>query len=304
MALVRRTLDHVRRVKPRIDRAKVDSTTEAQIRRQMVEDGQNPAGELTGFVPVIPPQVLRKHLGMTQAELSRLENGLLPNGVTSTTGWSLLLGPHVTSIIGLSTSGALINTLVFAGIASVVAVLLGIVTGFGIRRPGKSRGWLGAFAFAPVVLSPVVLSFALATSYRPLFGGESTVWVLILLSQATLALPFALQSLFVPLRQLPHTPREAAETLGARPVSAYLDTELWMERISGAEGGELQSAIAASLEKDTEPYLLQYIISELNEPMEDGAGLNDEEKGEVFFVLKTVISTLTAEPRRRIIEIE
>jgi len=71
MALVRRTLDHVRRVKPRIDRAKIDSTTEADIRRHMIEDGQNPAGELAGFAPVIPPQVLRKHLGMTQADFAR-----------------------------------------------------------------------------------------------------------------------------------------------------------------------------------------------------------------------------------------
>jgi hypothetical protein len=86
--------------------------------------------------------------------------------------------------------------------------------------------------------------------------------------------------------------------------TAYRDTETWMARISEAEGVELQSAIAASLQEDTEPYLLQYIISELNEPMEDGADLNDEEKGEVFFVLKTVISSLTAEPKRRIIEID
>ena len=33
MALVRRTLEHVRRVKPRIDRAKIDATTESDIRR-------------------------------------------------------------------------------------------------------------------------------------------------------------------------------------------------------------------------------------------------------------------------------
>jgi putative transcriptional regulator len=69
MALVRRTLDQVQRVKPRIDRAKINSTTEADIRRHMLEDGQNPAAELAGFAPVIPPQVLRKHL--TQAEFAR-----------------------------------------------------------------------------------------------------------------------------------------------------------------------------------------------------------------------------------------
>jgi putative transcriptional regulator len=71
MALVRRTLDHVRRVKLRIDRGKIDATTEADIRRHMIEDGQNPAAELAGFAPVIPPQALRKQLGMTQAEFAR-----------------------------------------------------------------------------------------------------------------------------------------------------------------------------------------------------------------------------------------
>ncbi|MEA2991564.1 MAG: putative transcriptional regulator [Alphaproteobacteria bacterium] len=71
MALVRRTLDDIRRVKPRIDRAKIAATTEADIRRHMIEDGQDPAGSLADFAPVIPPQMLRKQLGMTQAEFAR-----------------------------------------------------------------------------------------------------------------------------------------------------------------------------------------------------------------------------------------
>ena len=68
-----------------------------------------------------------------------------------------------------------------------------------------------------------------------------------------------------------------------------------MEEIGQAEGGELPSAIAESLQKETEPHLLRYVISELNEPLEDGKELDDEEKGEVFLVLKTVISSLTRE---------
>ena len=77
--------------------------------------------------------------------------------------------------------------------------------------------------------------------------------------------------------------------------AAYRESEFWIERISQAEGTELQSAIAGSLQKDTEPYLLQYVIAELNEPMDDGIELDDEEKGEVFFVLKTVITSLKGE---------
>jgi len=83
--------------------------------------------------------------------------------------------------------------------------------------------------------------------------------------------------------------------------AAYQQTESWVTHVSQAQGNDLQKTIAQSLQHDTEPYLLQYVISELNEPMEDGAELNDEEKGEVFFVLKTVISSLTNEPKRRII---
>src|SRR5712671_6835645 len=60
---------------------------------------------------------------------------------------------------------------------------------------------------------------------------------------------------------------EATATSAVKPgdiETAYHETESWMTNISGAEGVELQSAIASSLQQDTEPYLLQYVISELN----------------------------------------
>ena len=40
MAIIRRTMEDIRRMKPRINRAKIDATTEADIRRHMREDGQ------------------------------------------------------------------------------------------------------------------------------------------------------------------------------------------------------------------------------------------------------------------------
>jgi putative transcriptional regulator len=58
------------RVKPRIDRAKLAATTEADIRRHIKQDHQDEA-DLAGFAPVVPPRWLREHLGMTQAEFAR-----------------------------------------------------------------------------------------------------------------------------------------------------------------------------------------------------------------------------------------
>jgi hypothetical protein len=39
MAHVRRTMERLRRLKPRVNRAKIDATTEVDIHRHMIEDG-------------------------------------------------------------------------------------------------------------------------------------------------------------------------------------------------------------------------------------------------------------------------
>jgi putative transcriptional regulator len=70
MAIVRRTTEGIRRMKPRINRPKIDATSEADIRRQMREDDQED-GDLAGFAPVIPPQLLRRQLDMTQAQFAK-----------------------------------------------------------------------------------------------------------------------------------------------------------------------------------------------------------------------------------------
>ena len=70
MAIFRRTMENIRRMKPRINRAKIDATTEADIRRHMRADGQD-GTDLADFAPVIPPQALRKQLRMTQTEFAR-----------------------------------------------------------------------------------------------------------------------------------------------------------------------------------------------------------------------------------------
>ena len=62
----------------------------------------------------------------------------------------------------------------------------------------------------------------------------------------------------------------------------------------------MHSSILSSFGADSEPHLLQYVIGEINQILDDGTHLADEQKGEVFFVLKTVISTLL----RRSIETE
>jgi putative transcriptional regulator len=52
-------------------RRRMDATTEEDIRRHMVEDGEDPDEE-PRFEPVVLPQDVRKKLGMTQMEFAAL----------------------------------------------------------------------------------------------------------------------------------------------------------------------------------------------------------------------------------------
>jgi putative transcriptional regulator len=56
-------------MKPRVDRARINATREADIRRHRREDDQDET--LDGYAPVIPPKLLRRRLGMTQAQFAR-----------------------------------------------------------------------------------------------------------------------------------------------------------------------------------------------------------------------------------------
>jgi putative transcriptional regulator len=70
MAMVRRSLKAIKAAKPKINRAKIAATTEKDIRRHMIEDGENP-GDTPRIEDIITPQVIRKRLAMTQEQFAQ-----------------------------------------------------------------------------------------------------------------------------------------------------------------------------------------------------------------------------------------
>lgn len=140
--------------------------------------------------------------------------------------WAGLFSSNTTAHLGVSALGALGNTLFFAVVAALIALLLGVVSGYSVvQRPNRAVA-LGLVLFVPLLLSPVVLAFALASFWSPIFGGGANIWMLVIVSQAVLALPFALQSLEIPLAGLSATARDTARTLGATSFGAFLDADV------------------------------------------------------------------------------
>jgi putative transcriptional regulator len=69
MAITRVTMDEIRAKPSKMDHAKVKGTTEADIRLQMVEDGEDPNAPLR-VQDIISPADIRKRMGLTQPEFA------------------------------------------------------------------------------------------------------------------------------------------------------------------------------------------------------------------------------------------
>jgi putative transcriptional regulator len=72
MAITRMTSEHIAAAGGgRVDRARLDATTEDDIRRQMIEDGEDPDAD-PHFAPPVLAQSVRKKLGLSQPDFARL----------------------------------------------------------------------------------------------------------------------------------------------------------------------------------------------------------------------------------------
>ena len=69
--MARLSLDEIRERRPTIDRAKMEATTEADIRRHAIEDGEDPDAAPAAGLHVLPPAEVRRRLLMSQSEFAR-----------------------------------------------------------------------------------------------------------------------------------------------------------------------------------------------------------------------------------------
>jgi len=68
--MARMTLEQIRAAQPKVDRAMVAATGEADIAKHMREDGEDPEAGLGTFSEEVPPALIREQIGMTQVEFA------------------------------------------------------------------------------------------------------------------------------------------------------------------------------------------------------------------------------------------
>ncbi len=129
------------------------------------------------------------------------------------------------SLLFIAPLEAIVNSLRFASLAMVAALLLGIIAASLINRRGRlARLWDPLFML-PLATSAVTLGFGfiVALDEPPLNLRAS--WLIIPVSHTLVALPFVIRSVLPAMRAIPSSLGEAARVLGAKPHQKLLSID-------------------------------------------------------------------------------
>lgn len=117
------------------------------------------------------------------------------------------------------------NTVVYAGGAAVIDVILGTAIAYIVLRTGlPGRKWLDYMATAALAVPGVVLGIGYLRMFHSVelpfgMGRMSSYWGLIIIALAIRRLPYALRACMAALQQVSLSLEEAAESLGASKSS-------------------------------------------------------------------------------------
>ncbi|WP_392424459.1 ABC transporter permease [Barrientosiimonas humi] len=164
--------------------------------------------------------------------LTLVVRSLRIDGAWSLRNYRQLAAPQATDALLVPVTQAMANSWRTAIDATLLAMLLGVLVAVVVsRRPATPRGRrllgaLDATFMLPLGISAVTVGFGfLITLDRPPLDLRSSP-VLVPIAQAMVALPLVVRTLAPVLRSIDPRQREAAASLGAGPVRAWLSVDL------------------------------------------------------------------------------
>ena len=118
------------------------------------------------------------------------------------------------------------NSLRFAVLAMTLALGLGMIASFMIHRGTRLSKIADPLFMLPLATSAVTLGFGFVVALdEPPLNLRSS-WLIIPISHTLVALPFVIRSVLPSLRAIPHSIREAAQVLGAKPLDLLVTIDL------------------------------------------------------------------------------
>ena len=141
--------------------------------------------------------------------------------------WRALGTSRRGSTLFVSPLEAVANSLGFALVATVIAVVVGGLAAWAVaRRPGRGIVWFDAALMLPLGTSAVTIGFGFLIALdQPPLDLRGSLW-LVPIAQAIVAVPFVIRTLVPALRTMDSRLRDAAAVLGASPWQVWREVEL------------------------------------------------------------------------------
>ena len=121
---------------------------------------------------------------------------------------------------------AIANSLAFAAITMVIAVVNGSLISYTLVKVPSARRWLDPFVMLPFGASAVTLGLGFVVTFqRSALTGNGFPW-LIPLAHSLVAMPFVVRTVQPVLASIPPTLEQSAAVLGASPLRVWWEVEM------------------------------------------------------------------------------
>jgi len=118
------------------------------------------------------------------------------------------------------------NSLVYAALTVVIAIVLGLLGAYALNQPWKVNRILEPFFMLPLGASAVTLGLGFLVAFRQPAWSGLPFPLLIPIAHALVALPMVVRTLLPALRSIPSSLRQAASTLGADKQRVFREVDL------------------------------------------------------------------------------
>ncbi len=153
-----------------------------------------------------------------------------------------LFGAQTGITLGISALSAIVNSLFYGLVSSLIVVILGLLWMVGRRRMGRRMGFAAEpLQYIPLIISSVLLAFAISNVLGTITP-DHLLWILIVVAQAAVAVPVVLRVIDGGFSSVSNTLSEAALTLRGNP---FFEVELPLAR--GTFASALMFGFAISL---------------------------------------------------------
>ncbi|MFP6593960.1 MAG: ABC transporter permease subunit, partial [Dehalococcoidia bacterium] len=158
--------------------------------------------------------------------LALVERAISVNDGYSLTHFVALFSNDSGSYFYLSPLHVIWNSIRFAFLSMVIAMLIGTAAAYVIVRPGKRSNILDSLFMLPLVVSAVTLGFGFLVAFnRPPIDLRGS-WLILVIAHSLVAYPFVIRTLLPVLRGMPPHLKESAALLGASPMRIFIHIEL------------------------------------------------------------------------------